>query len=232
MSGLFCTILTNLSKDASAEPSLIEELWKYLSEKYFTLDMGQYENLGFSGSNGGLINLSWAIVALCLGMVIAAVMAVYEKRGLGEFVRKMLSEECYTPETAKTLAELGYRKNAAVRGALRGGSLSKVVKCVQKEAYDAEIAKKHAEYEQNAQPGAPKFKSIAYRINYETDTFYIPKDASYAADVRYDKSGSGIVSVLIALGVAVVLAAFIIFMLPEVLQLLDNFLGLMNPGVR
>ena len=48
MSGLFCTILTNLSKDASAEPSLIEELWKYLSEKYFTLDMGQYENLGFS----------------------------------------------------------------------------------------------------------------------------------------------------------------------------------------
>ena len=50
--------------------------------------------------------------------------------------------------------------------------------------------------------------------------------------MRYDKSGSGIVSVLIALGVAVVLAAFIIFMLPEVLQLLDNFLGLMNPGVR
>ena len=105
MSGLFCTILTNLSKDASAEPSLIEELWKYLSEKYFTLDMGQYENLGFSGSNGGLINLSWAIVALCLGMVIAAVMAVYEKRGLGEFVRKIhcvgvwiFKAECFFPQ--------------------------------------------------------------------------------------------------------------------------------------
>lgn len=231
MSGLYSTILFNLSKDASAGPSLFEELWTYLSEKYFTLDMGQYENLGFSGQSGSLINLSWAIVALCLGMVIAAVMAVYEKRGLGEFVRKMLYEECYTPETAKTLSELGYRKNAAVRGALRSGSLSKVVKCVQKEAYDAEIAKKREEYEQNAQPGAPKFKSIAYKINYETDTFYIPKEDSYAADVRYDKKGSGLVSVLIAIGIAVVMSAFIIFMLPEVLQLLDNFIGLMNPGI-
>lgn len=232
MSGLFTSILTNLSNDASAEPSLIKELWDYLSEKYFTLDLGQYDNLGFSGQNGGLINLSWAIVALCLGMVIAAILAVYEKRGLGEFVRKILSEECYTPEAAKTLAELGYLKNAAVRGALRSGSLSKVVKCVQKEAYDAEIAKKREEYEQNAQPGAPKFKSFAYRINYETDTFYIPKNESYAADVRYEKRGSGLVSVLIVAGIAVLLAAFIIFMLPEVLQLLDNFIGMMMPGAR
>lgn len=232
MSGLFSSILTNLSNDASAEPSLIKELWDYLSEKYFTLDLGQYDNLGFSGTDGGsLINLSWAIIALCLGMVLAAVLAVYEKRGLGEFVRKLLFEECYTPETAKTLAELGYHKNAAVRGALRSGSLSKVVKCVQKEAYDAEIAQKREEYEQNAQPGAPKFKSLAYKINYETDTFYIPKNDSYAADVRYDKRGSGLVSVLIVAGIAVLMAVFIIFMLPEVLQLLDNFIGLMMPGV-
>ena len=232
MSGLFYSFICNLSKDASAQPSLLKELWDYLSEKYFTLNLGQYENLGFGGNSGSLINLSWAIMALCLGMVIAAVLAVYEKRGLGEFVRKLLSEECYTPESAMTLAQLGYRKNAAVRGALRGGSLAKVVKCVQKEAYDAEIAQKRAEYEQNAQPGAPKFKSIAYRINYETDTFYIPKNDSYAADVRYDKTGSGFVSVLLVAGLAIVLAAFIIFMLPEVLQLLDNFIGIISPGAR
>ena len=137
MSGFFDTFICNLSKDASAEPSLIKELWTYLSEKYFTLDLGQYENLGLAGNNGGLINLSWAIIALCLGMVIAAVLAVYEMRGLGEFVRKLLLEECYTPESAMTLSQLGYHKNAAVRGALRGGSLSKVVKCAQKEAYSA-----------------------------------------------------------------------------------------------
>ena len=130
MSGLFYSFICNLSKDASAQPSLLKELWDYLSEKYFTLNLGQYENLGFGGNSGSLINLSWAIMALCLGMVIAAVLAVYEKRGLGEFVRKLLSEECYTPESAMTLAQLGYRKNAAVRGALRGGSLASIIDCV------------------------------------------------------------------------------------------------------
>ena len=232
MSGLLHNTLFNLSKDASAQPTLIEELWTYLSEKYFTLDLGQYENLGLSGTQGGMINLSWAIIALCLGMVLAAVMAVYEKRGLGEFVRKLLYEECYTPESAMTLAQLGYRKNAAVRGALRSGSLSKVVKCAQKVAYEAEMEQKRAEYEQNKQPGDPPFKSFSYRIDYETDTFYIPKDDSYAADVRYDKHGSGIVTVLIAAGLALLLAAFIIFMLPEVLQLLDNFIGMISPSAR
>lgn len=232
MSGFLQNTLFNLSKDASAQPTLIEELWTYLTENYFTLDLGQYENLGLSGTQGGMINLSWAIIALCLGIVLAAVMAAYEKRGLGEFVRKLLYEECYTPESAMTLAQLGFQKNAAVRGGLRSGSLSKVVKCTQKVAYEAEMEQKRAEYEQNKQPGDPPFKSFAYRINFETDTFYIPKDDSYAADVRYDKHGSGIVSVLIAAGVAILLAAFIIFILPEVLQLLDNFIGMISPSAR
>ena len=73
------------------------------------------------------------------------------------------------------------------------------------------------------------FKRYAYKINYETDTFYIPKEDSYAADVRYDKKGSGLISVLIVAGLSLVVAAFIIFMLPEMLQMLDNFVGMMRP---
>lgn len=228
MSG-FTRILINLSNDASAQPSLIEELWVYFTEKYFTIDMSQYRNLGIEIGGGGIINLSWAIVALCLGMVLAAVLAVYEKKGLGEFVRKLIYEECYTPETAKTLGELGFRKNAAVRGALRSGSLSKIVVCTQKKAYDEEMAAKKAAYEETATKDSPAFKSYAYKINYETDTFYIPKEDSYAADVRYDKKGSGLISVLIVAGLSLVVAAFIIFMLPEMLQMLDNFVGMMRP---
>lgn len=229
MSGFFGTFIT-LGNDASAQPSLFKELWEYLTEKYFTLDISQYDNLDLSiGGSGGVINLSWAIVALCLGIVLAAIFGVYEKRGLGEFVRKLIYEECYSPESAKTLAELGFLKNAAIRGALRSGSLSKIVVCTQKQAYDAQIAQKKAEYEQYAAKDSPKFKSIRYKINYETDTFYIPKDASYAADVRYDKKGSGIGAVLIAILIALLLAVFIIFILPDMLQLLDNFVGVLRP---
>ena len=228
MSGFYPAI-SSLGKNASGQPTLIEELWEFLSDKYFTLDIAQYDNLNLSLGNGGVINLSWAIMAFCFGMVLAAIFGVYEKRGLGEFVRKLLFEECYTPESAKTLYQLGYRKNAAVRGALRRGSLSKVVVCVQKEQYDKQIAQKRAEYEQYATKDSPPFKSIPYKINYETDTFYIPKDASYAAEMRYNKRGSGVGAVLISIVAALVLTLFIIFILPDVLQLLDNFVGMMSP---
>jgi len=228
MSG-FSRVFVNLSNDASAQPTLIEELWTYLSEKYLTIDISQYQNLGIRVGDDGLINLSWAIVAFCLGMVVAAILAVYEKKGLGEFVRKLIYEDCYTPESAKTLYELGFRKNAAVRGALRSGSLSKIVKCAQKVAYDEQIAQKKAEYEQNATKDSPAFVSVPYKINYETDTFYIPKEDSYAADVRYDKKGSGWIAVLIVAVLSLVVAAFIIFILPEMLQMLDNFIGMMKP---
>lgn len=228
MSG-FSRFFVNLSNDASAQPTLIEELWTYLTEKYLTIDISQYQNLGIRLGDDGLINLSWAIVAFCLGMVIAAILAVYEKKGLGEFVRKLIYEDCYTPESAKTLYELGFRKNAAVRGALRSGSLSKIVKCAQKVAYDEQIAQKKAEYEQNATKDSPAFVSVPYKINYETDTFYIPKEDSYAADVRYDKKGSGWIAVLVVALLSLVVAAFIIFILPEMLQMLDNFIGMMKP---
>ncbi len=228
MSGLFRTFY-NLSNDASKQPTLFEELWEYFTDKYFTLDISQYDNLDLSIGGGGVINLSWAIIALCFGCVLAAILGVYEKRGLGEFVRKLIYEECYTPQTAMTLSQLGFRKNAAVRGALRGGSLSKVVICTQKQEYDAQIAQKKAVYEQYATKDSPAFKSVPYRINFETDTFYIPKDASYAADVRYDKRGSGIWAVVVSVVVALALSLFIIFILPDMLRLLDNFVGLMNP---
>ena len=228
MSGLYRTFF-NLSKDAS-EISLFEELWAYLVEKYFTLDISQYQNLNLElGGSGGVINLSWAIIGLCLGIILASFLAVYEKKGLGEFVRKLLDEECYTPESAKTIAALGYRKNSAVRYALRSGSLSKVVVCTQKAEYDAQIAQKKQEYEENATKDSPKFKSFSYKLNFETDTFYIPKDDSYAAEMRYDKKGSGIAAVLISIGVALLLAIFIIFILPDMLQLVDNFVGVMMP---
>ena len=228
MSG-FYRMLTNLSNDASAQPSLFKELWAYLTEKYFTLDISQYQNLGIELGNNGVINLSWAIMGLCLGMILAAILGVYEKKGLGEFVRKLIGEECFTPESAKTLYELGYHKNAAVRSALRSGSLSKIVICTQKKEYDDAIAQKKAEYEANATKDSLPFRSVAYKIDYQKDTFYIPKDDSYAADIRYDKKGSGIIAVLVVAGIAVLLSVFIIFILPDMLQMLDNFIGLIRP---
>jgi pantetheine-phosphate adenylyltransferase len=111
---------------------------------------------------------------------------------------------------------------------------STLVRTAMKEGKDwlrfiPQIAQKKAAYEQNATKDSPPFKSVRYKIDYETDTFYIPKEASYAADVRYDKKGSGIGTILIAVVIALLLAVFVIFILPDMMRLLDNFVGMMRP---
>ena len=97
-----------------------------LIDELFSLNLGDYDNLGISAST--LTGLRGIIVALFIGVIIGAISSMFNRRVLGDFVRALTSEGCRTPESAKTLAELGFLKNTAVRASLRaGGVLGRVV---------------------------------------------------------------------------------------------------------
>lgn len=61
-----------------------------------------------------------AVWGMYFGIFLACLLALYEKRVIGGFVRTLLKKEAFSPEKAMTLQELGYGKNPFVRGALRG----------------------------------------------------------------------------------------------------------------
>lgn len=210
---------------SSGEASLLEELWAYLEGKYFSVDLGRYDHL--SVQSGSLINFRNIILGMCVGIVIAAAVSAYYKNHLGRFVRKVIREQCLWPDKAMTLAELGYEKNTTIRGNLKHGVLSKVVKCVEKEAYKKDVeAMRDAYIEKNGSDVG--FVAPAYEMDLQSAHFYIPDEEHYAADIRFDQKGSGWRAFILVLIVAIIIAVLVCFLLPEMLQLVDNMIGILK----
>lgn len=218
--------LNRLCMLSTGEPSLWEELWEYFKNRYFSITTGDYEHISVGSSV--LVNLPMIVFGICIGIIIAAAFACYDKNRLGAFVRKIIREDCLWPEKAQTLGELGFMRNGSVKASLRSSNkLGKVVKCVEKEAYEREVEEARAAYV--AKTGNDKdFHMPNYRINFDNDHFYIPYDDHFQVDIRYDQKGSGWRAFILVVIVSVIGASLLCFLLPDMLQLVDNLLDILS----
>ena len=83
----------------------------------------------FLGYETSTLNL--VVTSVFIGIVIASLAMIYDKRYIGNFVRKLLKKEALGEEEAISLKEAGYRKYSPIRFSLREGSnLRKRVKAV------------------------------------------------------------------------------------------------------
>lgn len=219
-----------ITKLSSGEPSLIEELWTYLEGKYFSVDTGRYEYINIG--TGSLITLQRVVLGIFVGIIVAAGFACYDKNRLGAFVRKLVKEQCLWPDKAQTLSELGFLRNGGVKASLRSpNKLGKIVHCVEKEAYDQQVEEARAAYvaEHGSEEG---FFMPQYRLDFENDHFYIPDDEHYRAEVRFEEKGSGWRAFVLVVIVAILGAALVCFLLPDMLQLVDNMIGILSENDR
>ena len=218
--------LHKLFISASGEPTLLEEIWEYLEGKYFSVDTGRYEHI--SVGSGSLITLQKVVLGICVGLIVAAGVACFDKNKLGGFVRAIVREQALWPDKAKTLSELGFSKNRAVRTSLKSpNKLGKIVRCVEKDAYDEQAAAARAAYmEQNGSEEG--FFYPQYRLDLENDHFYILDEEHYRAETRYDNKGSGWRAFMLVCISAVLAAMAICFLLPDMIQLVDNMIGILT----
>ncbi len=238
----------------SQEPSLISELYEYFKDKYFTPDFGDYAN--FSVDTSSNISFQTLIFGLFIGINLASIAIIFDRRVLGNFVRKLIFEECLSPESAKTLSELGYMKNSAVRSSLRSGiTLRKVVRCVEEEEHERALAEKRQAYkdmseeynkqsDESDEPGEtdqksgrfrplekkrrPEFRDSAFKINFENARFYIPHDLKYMAEIKFEKKGTNWLAFFIVFVLSFAVMLILIRIMPDVLQMIDNFLSVFS----
>ena len=218
--------LNRLLYSTSGEPTLLEELWEYLEGKYFSVDMGRYEHISIG--SGSLVTLQKVVLGICVGIIIAAAMACYDKNKLGAFVRAIVKEQALWPDKAMTVYDLGFARNSAVKASLRSpNKLGKIVHCVEKEAYEAKVAEAREAYiaEHGNEEG---FFMPQYRMDFDNDHFYSPDEEHYRAEVRFDNEGSGWRAFILVCIVAIVSAALICFLLPDMIQLVDNMIGILT----
>ena len=200
-------------------------LWNYLYEAYLNVDAG-YQNLGFE--KNPLFSLRMTALGIFIGTIIACVIMAYHKQVLGAAVRKLISVKANSPESAKTLEELGYKKNIIFRNAFAyNSSLRRFVKCVGAEEFYREQNKKREEYEEKRANGQklPPFKDAIYPIDPDSDKFYIPEDLRARAEIRFDKKGSGVLGTILSIIVICVLFIVLLFLLPLIFGAVDNIIG-------
>ena len=193
-----------------------DSIWNYLYEAYVKTDSS-------FGGQDSLVTVGTVVLGLFIGSIIACIVVMYNRNLLGTVVRKMLSLEISDRENAKTIEELGYKKNIFIRSFFRDSeSLRRVVKCVEEEDFYAEQKKLQEDIEaaRAENKKLPKFKERIYRADVDNDHFYIPEDLRDVAEKRFNKKGSGWVAMIIA--IVVLTAAFIalLFVLPLIFDLI------------
>ena len=212
------------------ESENIFELIRDAISELFTLDLGQYENLNLSLV--GLANLRSVIIALFLGVIIASYCVIFNRNVYGGFVRSLVNENCGSPASSVTLAQIGYLKKSSVRSALKRGNVYRgVVRCVEQDEYNEMTERKRSEYAASAAASGEKasaFKTIPYKFDFENDHFYIPEEQHYTAESRYNKKGTGILPAILITALCIVFIIVTLKLLPELLQLADNFVGMMG----
>ncbi len=211
------------------EKNLITELWEYFVDTYFSPEMPSLDNISFG--TGTMISLRMILIGLTFGLIFASFITIYNKRFIGSLVRKLLKEECLSADSAKTLSELGVSKNPLIRFSLRGGSpLSRWVKCVEEDIFNAEMARKREEFDEahKHEKKPPKFKEISFTRNAKKMHYYIPEEKKHAADIKFDAKGANWVSFILVAVISILLCAFLSFILPDMIKMIDNFISEMK----
>ena len=147
-----------------------------------------------------LMNVTYILIGIYLGIVLASVVVCYRKNHLGTVIRALLKAEAHSEENAKTPEELGIAKRWTLVRALRKCGFGSLVKQV---GVDIE----------------------AKKPDYTNEKYYIPEDLRYRAEDRYSRRGMGIGVVIFWAIFLIPVFMFLRFLIPELLQLLDNFIG-------
>lgn len=208
---------------------LAEELWSHFVNKIFLEEMPHYEN--FSIQSNSLFSLRWLIIGITVGIIIAALVTLYNKCYLGGFVRELISKDCLNRDRAMTLEELGRKAELGICRAIRtGGTLDRWVRCAEEDEFYEGIEKARAEYEEKYKDVArrPRFKEAVFKRNCKTMHFYVPEERRELAEEKFNSKGANWKGILIVIGVAVTFGTVMCYLLPDLLTYVDNFMTLIN----
>ena len=213
----------------SEETSRFQEFWNYLVDNFFSTDMPYFENIKIESN--ALFSLRWIIIGFAVGIIIASIITVYNKKYVGDFIRGMISQGCLDVDSAKTLSDLEGSRFPGIRNSIRtGGSLSRWVRCVEEDEFYAELKKQRAEFEENNKDNVnpPRFKEPEFRRDCNTMHFYIPEDLKYKAETKFDNSGVSWFIVIVIAIVSIVVGMALCYFLPDILKYVDNFMSIVN----
>ncbi|MBQ9428708.1 MAG: hypothetical protein IJU41_04090 [Clostridia bacterium] len=178
---------------------LFAELYEYFHDKYFSPDLSGIR--GYDASRLAEM-LPLLVCGLALGAYLAILYGYYCQHHLGKLVRTLLAREIDTPEAAQTLRDLGFAKPSYLRNLQRSSVLSKTLSTRE------EIGEKKS------------------RAEILAAHYYIKEENKASARTRFKEMRGGRPMLIVWLIVCTAACFFLLYFLPDVLQLIDNAVGM------
>jgi hypothetical protein len=146
--------------------------------------------------------LELTVWSIAIGSVCAILFTYYNRTILGGFVRTLISKEALSIDSAITLAEAGYQKNAFIRRALlKRDTFRKIVFEVDDEIM---VASEGHSFSARTKP-----------INLNTARFYVAQENKIMAELRYDNKGADIFGIITSIIVVLALAYVVTLAVPH-----------------
>ena len=187
----------------------------------FSITLREYENIRFDASDAGLLGI--IIWGLCIGAVLASLLALYQQKVPGKLVRALLRAEAHDEDSAKTLDELGLAGRPLIARELRRGTV------LQKFVYSAENGAGQGKSPQDGKNGAESTENGPSATGNKapvaaTARYYVPEELKYRAATRYDKKENGLFALILTTLLSVAMAVLLMKLIPPILSMIDGIL--------
>lgn len=160
-------------------------------------------------------------IGIMLGVLGSLVCRIYSSR----IIQALLKNGCADEASAKTLGELGLGKQWFIRSMLKDETVLRRSVLIANDAYVPVKAGKLKKfwYEKFLHDDLPK------KLDWDSAKFYLPEENRIAAELRYKVEGHPVRNFIFAAVGLFAVALFANFAIPELLQMLDNFITTVTP---
>lgn len=208
----------NLLTIVEEEESKIRLIYEKIRDFFFASDT--YEHFSTASR---MSSLRIFITALLVGVFAFVVVFSVKRRAAKRFVDAVNKFENYTPESAKTLAELGLAQDKGVISALGRGGLSRLVSSVEGDEYNKKnfFSKSSPEAEKAEKKQKKKITPPPYKADPQKDRFYLSEKKALSLQSIYGgKMGTVSTVILTAVG-CVALWVVLDRAIPFILSIID-----------
>ena len=180
-----------------------------------------YDNFDINVNDVSFKLIIWG---LYIGIVLGTLGSVIFRHYSGKIIKSLVRSSANSEETAKTLRELGLNKSPFVRGYLKDDSLIRRSVMICDDPY------KSAEHGKIKKFWYEKFlrTPVPMSIDFNKAKFYLPEENRIAAELRFKEEKHPVRNFVLSAVILSAVALFAAFAIPELLQMLDNFISLIN----
>lgn len=198
----------------------IQSFFVYIDSKFFSPKFGKLENLTIFEDD----SFKAIVFIFYFALVLGSIMIYYNRTLIGALPRALAKHECFSPESAKSLEELGLAKNVFIKFSLRfGTTFRRIIGCVDtRRAVDTNDAEKveNATRGRDIEPYDGTGKR--YKNNFDTDLFYIREKYKDATALRFARKGNGILSIILTAVIGIIAVVLIFKFFPMFIEMIDS----------